>query len=174
MIVSGLAAPLGGMVFERWGPRVLYAGGLALLGSGYFLASTVTALWQFYALHRPARRPRRGRDRHGAGGGADQPLVRASAQHRASVSPTPGFGCGSLLIVPLAQTLIDGRRLAHAYEVIGVVAASRPALLAGRAVADDPRPACRRSSCRASASHAGAGPGCAQRCAIARSGASCR
>ena len=42
MFVSGLAAPLGGMVFERWGPRVLYAGGLALLGIGYFLAGKVT------------------------------------------------------------------------------------------------------------------------------------
>lgn len=48
MVVSGLASPLSGIVFERWGPRVLYAGGLALLGAGYWLAGQARTLWQFY------------------------------------------------------------------------------------------------------------------------------
>ena len=34
MVVSGLASPLSGIVFERWGARVLYGAGLALLRAG--------------------------------------------------------------------------------------------------------------------------------------------
>jgi hypothetical protein len=118
MVVSGLAAPLGGMVFERWGPRVLYAGGLALLGSGYFLASKVTALWQFYVCISLL----------GGLGMAAIGMVPAAAlisrwfERRLSTAigiAYAGFGCGSLLIVPLAQTLIDGDGWRHAYQVIG-------------------------------------------------------
>ena len=118
MVVSGLAAPLGGMVFERWGPRVLYAGGLALLGSGYFLASKVTALWQFYVCISLL----------GGLGAAAIGMVPAAAlisrwfERRLSTAigiAYAGFGCGSLLIVPLAQTQIDAVGWRHAYEVIG-------------------------------------------------------
>lgn len=118
MVVSGLAAPLGGMVFERWGPRVLYAGGLALLGSGCFLASKVTALWQFYACISLL----------GGLGIAAIGMVPAAAlisrwfERRMSTAigiAYAGFGCGSLLIVPLAQTLIDADGWRHAYQVIG-------------------------------------------------------
>ena len=106
------------MVFERWGPRVLYAGGLALLGSGYFLASKVTALWQFYACISLL----------GGLGAAAIGMVPAAAlisrwfERRLSTAigiAYAGFGCGSLLIVPLAQTLIDADGWRHAYQVIG-------------------------------------------------------
>ena len=118
MITSGLAAPLGGMVFERWGPRVLYAGGLSLLGTGYFLASKVTALWQFYGCISLL----------GGLGIAAIGMVPAAAlisrwfERRLSTAigiAYAGFGCGSLLIVPLAQTLIDADGWRHAYQVIG-------------------------------------------------------
>ncbi|MEO8310112.1 MAG: MFS transporter [Caldimonas sp.] len=118
MIVSGLAAPLGGMVFERWGPRILYAGGLALLGAGYFLASKVTALWQFYVCISLI----------GGLGIAAIGMVPAAAlisrwfERRLSTAiglAYAGFGCGALVIVPLAQTLIDGDGWRHAYQVIG-------------------------------------------------------
>ncbi|RYF68517.1 MAG: MFS transporter, partial [Comamonadaceae bacterium] len=42
MLVAGLASPVAGMVFERFGPRVLYAGGVALLAAGYLIASQAT------------------------------------------------------------------------------------------------------------------------------------
>jgi MFS family permease len=48
MVVGGLASPLVGMVFERFGPRVLYGSGLILLGTGHFLAGQLQQLWQFY------------------------------------------------------------------------------------------------------------------------------
>jgi len=118
MVVSGLAAPLGGMVFERWGPRLLYASGLALLGSGYFLASQATSLWQFYVCISLL----------GGLGVAAIGMVPAAAlisrwfERRLSTAigvAYAGFGCGSLLIVPLAQTLIDAEGWRHAYRVIG-------------------------------------------------------
>ena len=118
MVVSGLAAPLGGMVFERWGPRLLYASGLTLLGSGYFLASQATSLWQFYVCISLL----------GGLGVAAIGMVPAAAlisrwfERRLSTAigvAYAGFGCGSLLIVPLAQTLIDAEGWRHAYRVIG-------------------------------------------------------
>ena len=118
MVTSGLAAPLGGIVFERWGPRVLYLGGLGLLGTGYFLAAKVTALWQLYLCISFL----------GGLGIAAIGMVPAAAlisrwfQRRLSTAISlayAGFGCGSLLLVPLAQTLIDAGGWRHACQVIG-------------------------------------------------------
>lgn len=118
MITSGLAAPLGGMVFERWGPRVLYAGGLSLLGTGYFLAGRLHELWQFYLCIGLL----------GGLGAAAIGMVPAAAlisrwfRNRLSTAiglAYAGFGLGSLLIVPVAQTLIDGHGWRQAYQVIG-------------------------------------------------------
>jgi len=120
MITSGLAAPLGGIVFDRWGPRVLYAGGLALLGTGYFLAGRLHELWQFYLCIGIL----------GGLGAAAVGMVPAAAlisrwfRHRVTTAlglAYAGFGLGSLLVVPLAQTLIDGRGWRSAYEVLGAV-----------------------------------------------------
>ncbi|HEX2540170.1 MAG TPA: MFS transporter [Caldimonas sp.] len=120
MITSGLAAPLGGMVFERWGPRVLYAGGLGLLGTGYFLAGRLHELWQFYLCIGIL----------GGLGAAAVGMVPAAALisrwFRGRMTTAlglayAGFGCGSLLIVPFAQTLIDSRGWRSAYGVLGAV-----------------------------------------------------
>jgi len=120
MITSGLAAPLGGMVFDRWGPRVLYAGGLGLLGIGYFLAGRSSELWQFYLCVGIL----------GGLGAAAVGMVPAAAlisrwfRHRLTTAlglAYAGFGCGSLLIVPFAQTLIDSGGWRHAYEVLGTL-----------------------------------------------------
>ncbi len=118
MVVSGLASPLSGIVFERWGPRVLYAGGLALLGVGYWLAGQARALWQFYLCIGLL----------GGLGASAVGMVPAAAllsrwfDRRMSTAiglAYAGFGCGSLLMVPLAQTLIDSRGWRDAYHLIG-------------------------------------------------------
>ena len=118
MIVSGLAAPLGGMVFDRWGPRILYAGGLGLLGVGYFLAGKVDALWQLALCIGVL----------GGLGIAAIGMVPAAAlisrwfERRLSTAiglAYAGFGCGSLLLVPLAQALIDAHGWRYAYQAIG-------------------------------------------------------
>ena len=138
MIVSGLAAPLGGMVFERWGPRVLYAGGLALLGIGYFLAGKVDALWQLALCIGVL----------GGLGIAAIGMVPAAAlisrwfERRMSTAiglAYAGFGCGSLLLVPLAQALIDAHGWRTAYQAIGAALLALLPIAAAHAVDDDPR-----------------------------------
>lgn len=120
MLAAGIASPFAGMVFERFGPRVLYAGGVACLAAGYVIASHATQLWHFYlgiGLF------------VGLGGGAVG-MVPASALlswwYGTRVSTAigiayAGFGCGSLLMVPLAQALIDHAGWREAYRHIGFV-----------------------------------------------------
>ena len=118
MIVSGLAAPLGGVVFERWGPRVLYAGGLALLGSGYFLAGKVDALWQLALCISVLA----GLGIAAIGMVPAAALISRWFERRMSTAiglAYAGFGCGSLLLVPLAQALIDAHGWRTAYQAIG-------------------------------------------------------
>lgn len=118
MVVSGLASPLAGWVFERHGARALYAGGLALLGTGYALAGQAAALWQIFLCVGLL----------GGLGASALGMVPAAAlisrwfERRMSTAiglAYAGFGCGSLVIVPLAQTLIDHQGWRAAYHAIG-------------------------------------------------------
>src|SRR3954447_2757376 len=46
-LAGGLTAPLIGRLFDRYGPRTVYAVGLALLGGAFLAASHADKLWQF-------------------------------------------------------------------------------------------------------------------------------
>lgn len=48
LMVSGLFAPVTGMLFDHWGPLRVYALGAALLGVGYYIASGADSLWELY------------------------------------------------------------------------------------------------------------------------------
>src|SRR3954452_8511692 len=46
-LAGGLAAPLIGRLFDRSGPRAVYALGLVLLGAAFLIAGSARQLWQF-------------------------------------------------------------------------------------------------------------------------------
>ena len=106
MLVGGLAAPAVGMLIDRVGPGAVYAFGIVCLGCGQLLASQVTELWQYYL---------------GIGllsglGTASMGMVTASTLlsrwFRDRLGTAMGFGyaalgTGVLVIVPLAQVLIE-------------------------------------------------------------------
>jgi len=49
LLVTGLSSPIVGMLFDRFGPRVLYTSGIVALAGAYLLAPQVQTPWQFYA-----------------------------------------------------------------------------------------------------------------------------
>ncbi len=118
MVVSGLAAPLAGLVFERFGPRVLYASGLALIGLGYGLAGQASALWHFYVCIGLLG----GIGASALGVVPSSALVSRWFEQRLSTAISlvyAGYGCGTLVIVPLVQMLIGGPGWRSAYHWIG-------------------------------------------------------
>jgi MFS family permease len=123
MLVAGLASPLAGWVFERHGPRVLYAGGVAFLAAGALVASQAQQLWHLYL----------GLGLLGGLGGGAVGMVPAAAllnvwfKERLSTAigvAYAGFGVGSLVLVPLTQVLIDtqGWRFAYTSQGVGLLA----------------------------------------------------
>jgi len=48
LLVHGFTSPLVGLLFDRLGPRWVYATGMACLGAAFLLAGELVSLWQFY------------------------------------------------------------------------------------------------------------------------------
>ncbi len=118
LIVVGLSAPVTGWMFDRFGPRVVYALGFASLGAGYFLAGGLTQLWQFQLCVGVL----------GGIGVSALGMVSASSLIRrwfrgnmstAIAVAYAGFGLGEMLIVPLAQYLIGAQGWRETYRVLG-------------------------------------------------------
>ncbi len=118
MLVSGVSAPIAGWLFDRYGPRVVYCAGLALLGLAALIASRAESLWVVYV---------------GAGmligaGAAATGMVCAAALiarwYRTRLSTAiavayAGSGCGVLVMVPLSQALIDAIGWRGAWFTLG-------------------------------------------------------
>lgn len=118
LLVTGLAAPATGFLFDRWGPRLVYPLGIACLAAMCFLAAGLTRLWQFQLVLGVLC---------GIGVSA-LGMVPASTLisrwYRANMSTAmaivyAGFGCGTLLLVPLAQLLIEAYGWRHSYYLLG-------------------------------------------------------
>jgi MFS family permease len=130
MMLAGLCAPLAGYCFDRFGPLSIYIAGLLLLITGLLLASFGEAVWHFYIFIGI-----------GVGGAA---AFLGNAPHSAlltrwfeggSLSRAmsviyAAMGVGSLLMVPLAQFVIETWGWRNAYRLLaGIALLTMPALL---------------------------------------------
>jgi MFS family permease len=118
LLVNGFTAPMVGMLFDRLGARWVYGAGTLCLGGAFFLAAGISSLWQFYVLV-------------GALVGLGVSLngmVPGSALlarwYRERLSSAIGIafsavGVGTLLFVPLAQSLVATYDWRFAYRAMG-------------------------------------------------------
>lgn len=120
LLVGAFMAPLAGTLFDRFGPRVTYSGGLLCLSAAFFLASTLGNLWEFYLFIGVTI---------GIGVGLVG-MVPASALltrwFRARLSTAIGIafsatGTGVLLFVPLSQWLIGQVGWRGSYQILAAV-----------------------------------------------------
>ena len=119
LLVNGFTAPLVGLMFDRLGPRWVYGAGVACLGISFYLAQSISSLWQFYLLV-------------GVMIGFAVSLngmVPASALlvrwYRVRLSTAIGIafsavGVGTVVFVPLAQQLVTLYDWRTAYRVFGL------------------------------------------------------
>ncbi len=120
LVVTGLSAPLTGMLLDRWGPRVVYPAGLVLLGAGCLLAGHLTRLWQFQACIGIVN----GMAVSMLGMVPASMLISRWFRDRMSTAmgiAYAGFGTGTLVIVPLAQYLIEAHGWRETYRLMGFV-----------------------------------------------------
>jgi len=119
LLVHGGTAALAGLVFDRLGPRWVYGAGTALIGAAFFLASGVSALWQFYLCIGMLV---------GVGvslNGMVPGSALLSRWYRERLSTAIGIayaatGVGAILFVPLAQSLIEDYGWRSAYRSLGI------------------------------------------------------
>lgn len=118
MLATGLSAPFIGMFFDRWGPRLVYSFGLACLGGAYVLAGSLSQAWQFHLCVGVA----------GGVGVAALGMVPAASligrwfhvnDGTAIGIAYAGLGCGTLLLVPLAQYMTQSVGWRSTYHILG-------------------------------------------------------
>ena len=119
LLVNGGTAALVGLVFDRLGPRWVYGAGTACLGAAFLLASRVTGLWQFYLCIGVL--VGLGVSMNGMVPGS----ALLSRWYRERLSTAIGIafsatGVGTVLFVPLAQSLIGAYDWRAAYQVLGI------------------------------------------------------
>lgn len=119
LVVTGLAGPLSGIAFDRWGPRVVYPLGILALGVGSFLAGGLTHLWQFYlcigvmggiAVSALGMIPASSLIRRWFQGNVTTAIAIAYA----------GMGSGALVMAPFAQHLIATIGWRETYRWLGI------------------------------------------------------
>lgn len=118
MVANGLSAPFVGVLFDRWGPRLVYLLGVGSLGLGYFLAGQLTQLWQFHLCIGVAG----GIGISAIGMVPSASLISRWFPHSTSTAigiAYAGFGAGTLVLVPFAQYLNQTVGWRDAYQVMG-------------------------------------------------------
>lgn len=120
MLANGLSAPFVGVLFDRFGPRVVYTFGLLTMGTGYVLAGSLNNMWQLYLCVGLAG----GIGISALGMVPSTSLISRWFKSRTSTAiglAYAGFGAGSLLIVPFAQYMIDWQGWRTAYQTLGSI-----------------------------------------------------
>src|SRR3954464_2658308 len=116
----GLAGPFVGRLFDHSGPRAVYAIGLLLLGAGFSVAAFAQELWQLQACIGLAA----GLGSACLGQVTGSLLVSRWFGPRLPIAlavVSSAAGAGVLLLVPLAQILIDHTGWRGAYHILGGV-----------------------------------------------------
>ena len=118
LLVSGLAGPVVGMLFGRYGPRFVYTAGCVVVGVSLLAVGSLDRLWQFYLIIGFAV----------GVGVALIGMVPASALlarwYRRRLATMIGIafsamGLGALMFVPIAQQLVVMVDWRGAYRVLG-------------------------------------------------------
>jgi MFS family permease len=130
MLLAGCSAPLAGYCFDRFGPLKLYIGGLILLAAGLLAASQASQLWQLYLFIGIGV----GSAASSLGNAPHSALLarwfEGASLSRAMSVVYAALGLGSLMLVPLAQFLIETWGWRTAYVVLACIAILvAPALL---------------------------------------------
>jgi MFS family permease len=119
-LCGGLAAPLVGRLFDRSGPRAVFALGMALLGGALLAAAYATRLWQFQLSIGVSL---------GFGGACIGNVPNSILLGRWFGQRLPtamavvysATGAGVLVMLPLAQILIDHFEWRGAYQCFGAM-----------------------------------------------------
>ncbi|MFQ5904091.1 MAG: MFS transporter, partial [Candidatus Binatia bacterium] len=121
-LIWGLAAPFIGMLFDRFGPRVVIPAGSLIMALGFFVSSTTQSILHFYI---------------GMGilmslGFAALPMSThgiiisnwfVHKRGRAMGIVASGMGVGVLVIAPLTQFIISELGWRHAYRMLALLLA---------------------------------------------------
>jgi len=119
-LCTGLAAPFVGRLFDHSGPRTVYAVGLVLLGAGFSAAAFAQALWHLQLSVGLVA---------GLGSACLGQVTGSLLVSRwfgprlptALAVVASSAGAGVLLLVPLAQVLVDHAGWRGAYHILGGV-----------------------------------------------------
>lgn len=141
MLAIGLCGPFTGLIVDRLGPLRLALFGLSCAGGGAMLASQASTLWQLYLALGVAI----GLSGASIGGVFHAAILGRWFSARLGTALAVAWsasGIGLMIMVPLAQALIDARDWRFAYLVLGagVLALAVPVLLLPwkRVAAGDP------------------------------------